>query len=112
MPFLDLVDIFFAVSKAFQNLLIMTIDFGFVSKALPSGLQYTSIPFTPILAFWTLQGYYTNIQIRKYGQSSQFKSRLTTMFHLNRIFQPTTHPRPDSHPGKVSKKQDTAIYPK
>ena len=51
MPFLDPVDIFFAVSKAFQNLLIMTIDFGFVSKALPFYFQFgaNSGHFLPFL---------------------------------------------------------------
>ena len=41
--------------------------------------------------------------------SPKSKSRLMTGFSLDQIFQP---PQPSSHPGKVSKKQDTAIYPK
>ena len=45
------------------------------------------------------------------SQSPQSKSRLTTGFSLKSVF-PTPIPTPNQPPRKVSKKQDTVIYPK
>ena len=58
--------------------------------------------FFMALSIW----YYLYWQTLSRSPKSKFKSRLTTGFSLKSDF-PTSHPA-----GKVSKKQDTAIYPK
>ena len=52
----------------------------------------------------------TYLKLTNPKSKSKSKSRLTTGFSLKSEF-PTTHP-PDHPPGKVSKKQDTEVYPK
>ena len=52
----------------------------------------------------------SNIQTKR--RSPKSKSGLMTGFSLKWIFQPPPASQPLSHPGKVSQKQDTIIYPK